>query len=94
VLLAKCHQGDIIKAGELKEACNTQENTAVYSKSLKGREHLGDRGMETITINGQLSRYSEDYELCGRVSISGRGKNSLLSTESRPALGPIQPPIQ
>jgi hypothetical protein len=34
------------------------------------------------------------YGLDGRGSIPSRGKIFLFSTASRPALGPIQPPIQ
>jgi hypothetical protein len=34
------------------------------------------------------------YGLYGRGSIPGKGKIFLLSTESRPALGPTQFPIQ
>jgi hypothetical protein len=37
---------------------------------------------------------AKSYELDGWGSIPGRGKISLFSIKSRPALGPIQPPIQ
>jgi hypothetical protein len=46
---------------------------------------------------GWLSRYS-DWLLAGRPrgrsSSPGRGKNFLISTSSRPVLGPTEPPIQ
>jgi hypothetical protein len=37
---------------------------------------------------------SDEIRLGGWGSVSGRGKIFLLSTSSRPALGPTQPPIQ
>jgi hypothetical protein len=46
---------------------------------------------------GERSRYSDCLRAPwprGRSSSSGRIKNFLFSTWSRPVLGPTQPPIQ
>jgi hypothetical protein len=47
-----------------------------------------------LTINNNSVGIATDYVLDGRSSNPSRGKVLLLSTASRPTLGPTQPPFQ
>jgi hypothetical protein len=49
--------------------------------------------MITMSLDSSVD-IAMDYGLDGRGSIPDKGNVLLFSTESRPALGPTQPPIQ
>jgi hypothetical protein len=66
-----------------------------FAYNFIGRKTFIEFYIQTFTV--YTSRYSNSLRVGrprGRISSSGRVKNFLLSTSSRPALGPTQPPIQ